>query len=56
MTRPTSILKTIFKRREATIFPGAANGLFARIIEAMKPFMSRGPASPTCTSACPISG
>ena len=33
MARPTTILKTIFNRREATIFPGAANGLFARIIE-----------------------
>jgi 2-methylisocitrate lyase-like PEP mutase family enzyme len=33
MARPTTILKTIFNRREATIFAGAANGLFARIIE-----------------------
>ena len=33
MTRPTTTLKTIFQRREATIFAGAANGLFARIIE-----------------------
>jgi 2-methylisocitrate lyase-like PEP mutase family enzyme len=33
MVRPTSILKTIFNRREATILAGAANGLFARIIE-----------------------
>src|SRR5580704_13002247 len=33
MTRPTTILKTILNRREATILPGAANGLFARIIE-----------------------
>ena len=33
MTRPTTTLKTILNRREATIFAGAANGLFARIIE-----------------------
>jgi 2-methylisocitrate lyase-like PEP mutase family enzyme len=33
MTRLTTSLKTIFNRREATILPGAANGLFARIIE-----------------------
>jgi 2-methylisocitrate lyase-like PEP mutase family enzyme len=33
MTRPTTILKTIFAKRKATILPGAANGLFARIIE-----------------------
>jgi 2-methylisocitrate lyase-like PEP mutase family enzyme len=33
MTRLTKTLKTIFNRREAAILPGAANGLFARIIE-----------------------
>ncbi|HET7889088.1 MAG TPA: oxaloacetate decarboxylase [Bradyrhizobium sp.] len=33
MTKPTTTLKTILGRREATIFAGAANGLFARIIE-----------------------
>ena len=33
MTRSTTTLKTILNRREATIFAGAANGLFARIIE-----------------------
>jgi 2-methylisocitrate lyase-like PEP mutase family enzyme len=33
MPRPTTILKTILNRREATILAGAANGLFARIIE-----------------------
>jgi 2-methylisocitrate lyase-like PEP mutase family enzyme len=33
MTRPTATLKTILSRREATIFAGAANGFFARIIE-----------------------
>ena len=33
MPRPTTTLKTIFERREATILAGAANGLFARIIE-----------------------
>jgi 2-methylisocitrate lyase-like PEP mutase family enzyme len=33
MARPTTTLKSIFNRREATILPGAANGLFARIIE-----------------------
>src|SRR5258708_19726973 len=33
MTRPTTILKTILNRREGTILPGAANGLFARVIE-----------------------
>ena len=33
MTRPTTTLKTILGRREAVIFAGAANGLFARIIE-----------------------
>ena len=33
MARPTTILKTIFARRDATILAGAANGLFARIIE-----------------------
>jgi 2-methylisocitrate lyase-like PEP mutase family enzyme len=33
VTRLTKTLKTIFNRREAAILPGAANGLFARIIE-----------------------
>src|SRR6201996_3241785 len=33
MAKPTTTLKTILNRREATIFAGAANGLFARIIE-----------------------
>jgi len=33
MSRPTTILKTMLNRREATILAGAANGLFARIIE-----------------------
>jgi 2-methylisocitrate lyase-like PEP mutase family enzyme len=33
MPRPTTTLKMIFERREATILAGAANGLFARIIE-----------------------
>jgi 2-methylisocitrate lyase-like PEP mutase family enzyme len=33
MTRPTATLKTILSRRDATILAGAANGLFARIIE-----------------------
>ena len=33
MTRPTTTLRTILNRREAAIFAGAANGLFARIIE-----------------------
>src|SRR5471032_991392 len=33
MTRPTTTLKTILRRREATILAGAANGFFARIIE-----------------------
>jgi 2-methylisocitrate lyase-like PEP mutase family enzyme len=33
MTRSTTTLKTILNRREATILAGAANGLFARIIE-----------------------
>jgi 2-methylisocitrate lyase-like PEP mutase family enzyme len=33
MARPTTTLKTILNRREAAIFAGAANGLFARIIE-----------------------
>jgi 2-methylisocitrate lyase-like PEP mutase family enzyme len=33
MTRPTTTLKTILSRREATILAGAANGFFARIIE-----------------------
>ena len=33
MTRQTTRLKTIFNRRAATILPGAANGLFARVIE-----------------------
>jgi 2-methylisocitrate lyase-like PEP mutase family enzyme len=33
MPRPTTTLKTIFERREATILAGAANGLFARVIE-----------------------
>jgi 2-methylisocitrate lyase-like PEP mutase family enzyme len=31
--KPTTTLKTILNRREATILAGAANGLFARIIE-----------------------
>ncbi len=33
MVRPTTTLKMIFARREATILAGAANGFFARIIE-----------------------
>jgi len=33
MTGPTTTLKTIFNRRDAAILAGAANGLFARIIE-----------------------
>jgi 2-methylisocitrate lyase-like PEP mutase family enzyme len=33
MTRPTTTLKTILNRRDAAILAGAANGLFARIIE-----------------------
>lgn len=33
MIRPTTILKSILNRREAVILAGAANGLFARIIE-----------------------
>jgi len=33
MARPTTTLKTILGRREAAILAGAANGLFARIIE-----------------------
>jgi len=33
MTRSTTKLKTILNRREGTILPGAANGLFARVIE-----------------------
>ena len=33
MARPTTILKTILGRREATILPGADNGLFARLLE-----------------------
>ena len=33
MARPTTILKTIFSQRKATILAGAANDLFARIIE-----------------------
>jgi 2-methylisocitrate lyase-like PEP mutase family enzyme len=33
MTRPTTALKAILARREATILAGAANGLFARVIE-----------------------
>jgi 2-methylisocitrate lyase-like PEP mutase family enzyme len=33
MAKPTNILKTILSRRQAAILPGAANGLFARIIE-----------------------
>ena len=33
MARPTTILKTILNRRKAVILAGAANSLFARIIE-----------------------
>src|SRR5579883_799176 len=33
MTRSTTILKSIFNRRQATIIPGAANALFARVTE-----------------------
>jgi len=33
MLRPTTTLKAILNRREAAILAGAANGLFARIIE-----------------------
>lgn len=33
MTRPTTALKTLLAQRAGTILPGAANGLFARVIE-----------------------
>ena len=33
MTRATTNLKTLFARRAAVIMPGAANALFARVIE-----------------------
>src|SRR5258708_8241104 len=33
MTRPTTALKSLIARREAAILAGAANGLFARVIE-----------------------
>src|ERR1700744_776210 len=33
MIRPTTTLKTILNRRQAVIFAGAANGMFARTIE-----------------------
>lgn len=33
MTRPTTVLKTLLARRSAAILAGAANGLFARVIE-----------------------
>src|SRR5258708_25119204 len=33
MPKPTTILKSILARREAAILAGAANGLFARVIE-----------------------
>src|SRR5258708_34759163 len=33
MTRPTTALKSLIARRQATILAGAANGLFARVIE-----------------------
>ena len=33
MPRPTTVLKAILNRREAVIFAGAANGMFARTIE-----------------------
>ncbi len=33
MTKPTTTLKSILARRQATILAGAANGLFARVIE-----------------------
>ena len=33
MARPTTILKSMLSRREAVVLAGAANGLFARIIE-----------------------
>src|SRR5262245_1045959 len=33
MTRTTTRLKTILARRDATLAPGAANALFARVIE-----------------------
>jgi 2-methylisocitrate lyase-like PEP mutase family enzyme len=33
MARPTTTLKSMFSRREAVVLAGAANGLFARIIE-----------------------
>src|ERR1700685_1762663 len=36
MARPTTTLKSILARREATILAGAANGLFARIIEDLR--------------------
>ncbi|HEV2676410.1 MAG TPA: oxaloacetate decarboxylase [Aliidongia sp.] len=33
MTKPTTALKSILAKRQATILAGAANGLFARVIE-----------------------
>jgi 2-methylisocitrate lyase-like PEP mutase family enzyme len=33
MARPTTTLKSMFSRREAVVLAGAANGLFARMIE-----------------------
>ena len=33
MTKPTTALKSLFAKRQATILAGAANGLFARVIE-----------------------
>jgi 2-methylisocitrate lyase-like PEP mutase family enzyme len=33
MTKSTTVLKTILNKRKATILAGAANGLFARVIE-----------------------
>jgi 2-methylisocitrate lyase-like PEP mutase family enzyme len=33
MAKPTTILKPFLAKRQATILAGAANGLFARVIE-----------------------
>jgi 2-methylisocitrate lyase-like PEP mutase family enzyme len=57
MARPTTILKTIFAKRKAAILPGAANGLFARIIEDLgyEAVYVTGAGVATCISARPIS-
>jgi 2-methylisocitrate lyase-like PEP mutase family enzyme len=51
-------LKTLLAERRALTLPGAANAMFARVIEdcrVSRPATSPAPGSPTCISARPTS-